>query len=223
MALKPGSAALPFFGVDPVLIDADGELVPAEGEGKLLLRASWPGQARTIYGDHQRFYDNYFAAFPGYYFSGDGARRDQDGYYWITGRVDDVINVSGHRLSTVEIESALMAHGRVSEVAAVSCPHAIKGQGLYVFVTLCDQQIADDSARQDLVDWLRQQIGGIAKPDVIQWAPRLPRTRSGKIMRRVLQKIAHDDCDQLGDLSAQADPDILQQLIQNRIRTQPLL
>jgi acetyl-CoA synthetase len=223
MALKPGSATLPFFGVDPVLVDADGELVPAEGEGKLLLRASWPGQARTIYGDHQRFYDSYFAAFPGYYFSGDGARRDQDGYYWITGRVDEVINVSGHRLSTTEIESALLAHGRVSEVAAVACPHAIKGQGLYVFVTLCDQQQADDSARQDLVDWLRQQIGGIAKPDVIQWAPQLPRTSSGKIMRRVLRKIAHDDCDQLGDLSAQVDPEVLQQLIDNRVRPPPVL
>lgn len=223
MALKPGSATLPFFGVDPVLMGADGELVPAEGEGNLLLRDSWPGQARTIYGDHQRFYESYFAAYPGYCFTGDGARRDQDGYYWITGRVDEVINVSGHRLSTTEIESALLAHRRVSEVAAVACPHAIKGQGLYVFVTLCDQQQAGDSARQDLVDWLRQQIGGIAKPDVIQWAPQLPRNSSGKIMRRVLQKIAHDDCDQLGDLSAQVDPEVLQQLIKDRVRPPPVL
>jgi acetyl-CoA synthetase len=219
--LKPGSATLPFFGIEPALFDDKGNLVEGEGHGKLAIGSSWPGQARTIYGDHQRFIDSYFTAYPGYYFTGDAAHRDQDGYYWITGRVDDVINVSGHRLSATEIESALVSHPSVLEAAAVACPHAIKGHGLYVFVTLDADQVADDQCRQELVACLRRRIGAIAQPDVIQWAPMLPKTGTGEIMRRLLHQIACDDCDHLGDWSTLVDPNTLQQLIANRVRQAP--
>ncbi len=220
-ALKPGSATLPFFGVEPALFDGAGNRVEGEGEGYLVIRGSWPGQARSILGDPGGFYEAYFSQCPGYYFTGDGARRDADGYYWLSGRVDEVINVAGHRLSSSEIEKALVTHRSVLEAAVVAYPHAIKGQGLYVFVTLCADQAADEHCRQDLVEWLRLQIGGIATPDVIQWAPSLPKTLSGELVRRVLRKIAYDDCDHLGDISNLADPDVLQHLIANRVRPSP--
>jgi acetyl-CoA synthetase len=217
-ALKPGSATLPFFGVEPALFDNAGRLVEGPGEGKLVIRGSWPGQACGVFGDPEGFYQAYFASCPGYYFTGDGARRDEDGYYWLTGRVDEVVNVAGHRLSSAEIEKALLSHCSVLEAAVVAYPHAIKGQGLYVFVSLRPDQVADEHCRQELVDWLRSQIGGIAKPDLIQWVSSLPRTCSGEIARGVLRKIAYDDCDQLGDTSNLAEPEALQQLIDNRIR-----
>lgn len=217
-ALKPGSATLPFFGVEPALFDNAGMQIVGSGEGNLTIHGSWPGQARGIVGDPEKFYETYFARCPGYYFTGDGARRDEDGYYWITGRVDEVINVAGHRLSSSEIEKALVSHRSVLEAAVVAYPHAIKGQGLYVFVTLCADQVADEDCRQDLVEWLQRQIGGIAKPDIIQWAPSLPRTRSGEIERGVLRKIAYNDCVYLGDISNLAEPEALQHLIDNRVR-----
>ncbi|HMA00488.1 MAG TPA: acetate--CoA ligase, partial [Steroidobacteraceae bacterium] len=218
MDLKPGSATLPFFGVKPAIVDNEGRLLQGECEGNLVLLDSWPGQMRTVYGDHQRFIDTYFKTFPGMYFTGDGARRDADGYYWITGRVDDVINVSGHRLGTAEIESALVAHPRVAEAAVVGFPHDIKGQGIYAYVTLIADAAPSEPLRVELRDWVRREIGPIATPDAIQWAPGLPKTRSGKIMRRILRKIAANECDQLGDISSLADPAVVQQLVGERIR-----
>jgi len=211
--LKPGSATLPFFGVQPAIVDADGKVLEGAAEGNLVLLDSWPGQMRTVYGDHQRFIDTYFKTFPGKYFTGDGARRDADGYYWITGRVDDVLNVAGHRLGTAEIESALVSHTQVAEAAAVGFPHDVKGQGIYVYVTLISGAQPSEALRRELRDWVRKEISPIATPDVIQWAPGLPKTRSGKIMRRILRKIAADESDQLGDISTLADPGVVQQLI----------
>ncbi len=214
--LKPGSATLPFFGIKPALVDSDGKVLDGATSGNLVLLDSWPGQMRTVYGDHQRFIDTYFSIFPGMYFTGDGARRDEDNYYWITGRVDDVLNVSGHRLGTAEIESALVAHKSVAEAAVVGCPHPIKGHSLYVYVTLNSDQIPSDEKKEELRDWVRSEIGPIATPDIIQWAPGLPKTRSGKIMRRILRKIAADEFDQLGDISTLADPSVVQKLIDAR-------
>jgi acetyl-CoA synthetase len=214
--LKPGSATLPFFGVKAAIVDNEGRLLPGECEGNLVLLDSWPGQMRTVYGDHQRFIDTYFRTFPGMYFTGDGARRDADGYYWITGRVDDVINVSGHRLGTAEIESALVAHPKVAEAAVVGFPHDIKGQGIYAYVTLISEVAPSEALRAEMRDWVRREIGPIATPDAIQWAPFLPKTRSGKIMRRILRKIAANECDQLGDISALADPGVVRSLIAER-------
>ncbi len=218
IALKPGSATLPFFGVDPVMLNDQGEeLNDIEASGVLAIRDSWPGQMRTIYGDHERFVATYFEMFKGYYFTGDGARRDRDGYYWITGRVDDVINVSGHRMGTAEVESALVAHPHVAEAAVVGYPHAIKGQGIYCYVTLMEGAAYADELKTELRNWVRQEIGPIASPDLIQWAPGLPKTRSGKIMRRILRKIAEDDFASLGDTSTLADPSVVDQLIENRM------
>ena len=211
--LKPGSATKPFFGVQPALVDNDGHLLDGAAEGNLVICDSWPGQMRSIFGDHQRFIDTYFATFEGYYFSSDGARRDADGDYWITGRVDDVLNVSGHRMGTAEIESALVAHPAVTEAAVVGVPHDIKGQGIYVYITLHHDTEANESMIKEMCDWLRKEIGPIATPDVIQWAPDLPKTRSGKIMRRILRKIATDEHDSLGDISTLADPSVVAQLI----------
>ena len=216
-ALKPGSATLPFFGVRPAIVDDEGTLVEGPASGKLVLLDSWPGQMRTVYGDHQRFVDTYFATFPGMYFTGDGARRDEDGYYWITGRVDDVINVSGHRMGTAEIESALVAHGAVAEAAVVGYPHEIKGQGIYAYVTLVAGVEATDELRAALGAWVRSEIGPIARPDLLQWAPALPKTRSGKIMRRILRKIAANEHGELGDTSTLADPAAVDDLVQNRL------
>jgi acetyl-CoA synthetase len=216
--LKPGSAARPFFGVRPAIVDATGRVLEGACEGNLVLLDSWPGQMRTVYGDHQRFIDTYFRTYPGCYFTGDGARRDEDGDYWITGRVDDVINVSGHRLGTAEIESALVAHGHVAEAAVVGYPHELKGQGIYAFVTLMQGAAESPELRKELSQTVRRQIGPIATPDVIQWAPRLPKTRSGKIMRRILRKIAADESEQLGDTSSLADPAVVPELIENRQR-----
>jgi acetyl-CoA synthetase len=216
--LKPGSATLPFFGVKPAIVDNEGRLLQGACEGNLVLLDSWPGQMRSVYGDHQRFIDTYFKTFPGTYFTGDGARRDADGYYWITGRVDDVINVSGHRLGTAEIESALVAHAKVAEAAVVGYPHDIKGQGIYAYVTLISDAAPSEPLRAELRDWVRREIGPIATPDAIQWAPGLPKTRSGKIMRRILRKIAANECDQLGDISSLADPAVVEQLIAERAR-----
>ncbi|GAW35270.1 acetyl-coenzyme A synthetase [Roseovarius sp. A-2] len=213
---KPGSATKPFFGVAPVVLDDQGNELDGATEGVLALKDSWPGQMRTIWGDHSRFVSTYFELFKGYYFSGDGCRRDEDGDYWITGRVDDVINVSGHRMGTAEVESALVAHATVSEAAVVGYPHDIKGQGIYCYVTLMDGVEATDDLRTQLANWVRQEIGPIAKPDVIQWAPGLPKTRSGKIMRRILRKIAENDFDSLGDTSTLADPSVVDDLITNR-------
>ena len=215
-ALKPGSATRPFFGVQPALLDAQGEEQAGAVTGNLVILDSWPSQARTVYRDHQRFIDTYFTTYPGRFFTGDECRRDDDGYYWITGRVDDVINVSGHRMGTAELESALVAHPAVAEAAVVGYPHEIKGQGLYMFVTLSADQQPSDDHKLALKSWLRKEIGPIAHPDVIQWAPGLPKTRSGKIMRRILRKIAHDECDQLGDISTLADPSVVQRLIEDR-------
>ncbi len=215
--LKPGSATRPFFGVDPVMVDNDGKELTGECEGVLCIRDSWPGQMRTVYGDHERFFQTYFATFPGRYFSGDGARRDADGYYWITGRVDDVINVSGHRMGTAEVESALVAHPKVTEAAVVGYPHDIKGQGIYAYVTLGMGEEPSEELRKELVKWVRQEIGPIAAPDLIQWAPGLPKTRSGKIMRRILRKVAEDDFGSLGDTSTLADPSVVDELIDNRM------
>ena len=212
-ALKPGSATRPFFGVQPALVDNLGNLIEGAAEGNLVIIDSWPGQARSLYGDHDRFVDTYFKTFKGMYFTGDGARRDEDGYYWITGRVDDVLNVSGHRMGTAEIESAMVAHPQVAEAAVVGIPHDIKGQGIYVYVTLNDGVPASEALRQELKAWIRREIGPIATPDVIQWAPGLPKTRSGKIMRRILRKIAVGEYDGLGDISTLADPSVVRQLV----------
>jgi acetyl-CoA synthetase len=218
--LKPGSATKPFFGVKPAIVDNEGRILEGACEGNLVLLDSWPGQMRTVYGDHQRFVETYFKTFAGMYFTGDGARRDEDGYYWITGRVDDVINVAGHRLGTAEIESALVAHPQVAEAAVVGFPHDIKGQGIYVYVTLITGVEPSAPLRAELRAWVRQEISPIATPDVIQWAPGLPKTRSGKIMRRILRKIASDESDQLGDLSTLSDPSVVEQLIQEHARQQ---
>jgi acetyl-CoA synthetase len=214
--LKPGSATLPFFGVRPALVDNEGQILEGAAEGNLVILDSWPGQMRTIYGDHERFAQTYFSTFKGMYFTGDGARRDGDGYYWITGRVDDVINVSGHRMGTAEVESALVAHPSVAEAAVVGYPHDIKGQGIYCYVTLNADVEPTEDLRKQLVAWVRKEIGPIASPDVIQWAPGLPKTRSGKIMRRILRKIAANETDSLGDTSTLADPGVVQDLIANR-------
>ncbi|MFL5253998.1 MAG: acetate--CoA ligase, partial [Rhodopila sp.] len=215
-ALKPGSATLPLPGVQPILVDGEGKELTGATEGNLCLSDSWPGQMRTVYGDHERFKQTYFSTFPGYYFTGDGARRDADGYYWITGRVDDVINVSGHRMGTAEVESALVAHPKVAEAAVVGFPHDIKGQGIYAYVTLNAEEEPTEALRKELVAWVRKEIGPIASPDVIQWAPGLPKTRSGKIMRRILRKIAANETDSLGDTSTLADPGVVTDLVENR-------
>jgi acetyl-CoA synthetase len=217
IGLKPGSATRPFFGVEPVIVDGEGRELEGEAEGNLCIADSWPGQMRTVYGDHQRFIDTYFKAFPGKYFTGDGCRRDKDGYYWITGRVDDVINVAGHRLGTAEVESALVAHPKVAEAAVVGYPHDIKGQGIYAYVTLKVGEEPSEPLRKELVQWVRKEIGPIATPDLIQWAPGLPKTRSGKIMRRILRKIAENEYSNLGDTSTLADPTVVQDLVNNRM------
>jgi acetyl-CoA synthetase len=214
---KPGSATLPFFGVQPAIVDNEGKVLDGPCEGNLVMTDSWPGQMRTVFGDHQRFIDTYFKTFPGRYFTGDGAKRDEDGYYWITGRVDDVLNVAGHRLGTAEIESALVAHPKVAEAAVVGCPHEIKGQGIYAYVTLVFDAEPTEELRKELREWVRREIGPIASPDFIQWAPGLPKTRSGKIMRRILRKIAANESDQLGDISTLADPSVVAQLVDNRM------
>ena len=214
--LKPGSATRPFFGVQPVLVDTDGNELEGEAEGNLCIKTSWPSQIRTVYGDHQRLIDTYFSTYPGYYFTGDGARRDADGYYWITGRVDDVLNVSGHRMGTAEVESALVLHDAVAEAAVVGYPHDIKGQGIYTYVTLMAGIEPTEELRAELIAFVGKEIGAIAKPDVIQWAPGLPKTRSGKIMRRILRKIAANEIDNLGDTSTLADPSVVDHLIDNR-------
>jgi len=215
--LKPGSATLPFFGIRPELIDSEGRVLEGATEGNLCIADSWPGQARTVYGDHDRFVETYFAAYPGKYFTGDGCRRDEDGYYWITGRVDDVINVSGHRMGTAEVESALVSHGSVAEAAVVGYPHEIKGQGIYAYVTLNADSEPSEDLRGELVKWVRKEIGPIASPDLIQWAPGLPKTRSGKIMRRILRRIAANEYSDLGDTSTLADPSVVDNLIDNRM------
>ncbi len=215
-ALKPGSATRPFFGIQPVIVDGEGQLQEGATSGNLCISDSWPGQMRTVYGDHNRFFQTYFATFPGKYFTGDGCRRDEDGYYWITGRVDDVINVSGHRMGTAEVESALVAHSKVAEAAVVGFPHEIKGQGIYAYVTLILGEDPTDELREELVRWVRKEIGPIASPDLIQWAPGLPKTRSGKIMRRILRKIAENDFKSLGDTSTLAEPAVVEELIENR-------
>ena len=211
--LKPGSATLPFFGVAPVLLDADGQILEGAASGNLALKTSWPSQIRTVYGDHQRCIDTYFSTYPGFYFTGDGARRDESGYFWITGRVDDVLNVSGHRMGTAEIESALVLHEAVAEAAVVGYPHDIKGQGIYAYVTLMQGVVGSDALQKELELMVRQEIGAIAKPDILQWAPSLPKTRSGKIMRRILRKIAENALDELGDTSTLADPSVVDELI----------
>ncbi len=213
---KPGSASLPFFGIEPCIVDAEGNELDGACVGNLCIKTSWPGQMRTVYGNHQRFVDTYFKTYPGKYFTGDGCRRDEDGYYWITGRVDDVINVSGHRMGTAEVESALVAHEAVTEAAVVGYPHDVKGQGIYAFVTLLKGVELTDELRMALTDWVGKDIGPIAKPDVLQWAPSLPKTRSGKIMRRILRKIAENDVGNLGDTSTLADPGVVDDLVKNR-------
>jgi len=217
IATKPGSATKPFFGVKPALVDANGAVIEGEAEGNLILTDSWPGQMRTVYGDHERFIETYFKTYPGSYFTGDGARRDADGYYWITGRVDDVINVSGHRIGTAEVESALVGHHSVAEAAVVGCPHDIKGQGIYAYVTLRAGVEGTDTLRKELIAHVRKEIGPIATPDHLQWAPGLPKTRSGKIMRRILRKIAENAPDQLGDISTLADPSVVKNLVDTRL------
>jgi len=215
--LKPGSATLPFFGVQPALVDAEGKILEGATEGNLVLLDSWPGQMRSVYGDHQRFIDTYFRTYPGSYFTGDGCRRDADGYYWITGRVDDVINVSGHRIGTAEVESALVSHPKVAEAAVVGFPHDVKGQGIYAYVTLIAGETPSEELHKELVTWVRKEIGPIASPDHLQWAPGLPKTRSGKIMRRILRKIAENAPDQLGDTSTLADPSVVDSLVSERL------
>jgi acetyl-CoA synthetase len=217
VAQKPGSATLPLPGVKPVLVDAEGKVLEGAVEGNLCIVDSWPGQMRTVFGDHERFKQTYFTTYPGKYFTGDGARRDADGYYWITGRVDDVINVSGHRMGTAEVESALVANSKVAEAAVVGFPHDLKGQGIYAYVTLKDGIEPSEELRKELVAWVRHEIGPIAAPDAIQWAPGLPKTRSGKIMRRILRKIAANETDALGDTSTLADPGVVQELVENRV------
>ena len=214
--LKPGSATVPFFGVQPVLLDAEGKEIIGAGEGNLCIKTAWPSQIRTVFGDHQRCVDTYYSTYPGYYFTGDGARRDADGYYWITGRVDDVINVSGHRMGTAEVESALVLHDKVAEAAVVGYPHDIKGQGIYAYVTLMAGEQPSEELKKELLALVVKEIGAIARPDVIQWAPGLPKTRSGKIMRRILRKIAANELDSLGDTSTLADPAVVNELIGNR-------
>ena len=214
--LKPGSATLPFFGVEPILLDTEGDQIEGEGEGLLMIKSSWPSQIRTVYGDHKRCIETYFSAYPGYYFTGDGARRDADGYYWITGRVDDVLNVSGHRMGTAEVESALVLHESIAEAAVVGYPHDIKGQGIYCYVTPMTNIEPDAALKKELVALCVKEIGPIAKPDIIQWAPGLPKTRSGKIMRRILRKVAANELDSLGDTSTLADPSVVDELIANR-------
>ncbi len=214
--LKPGSATRPLFGVNPRLLDGEGKVIEGAGEGSLVIADSWPGQMRTLWGDHARFFQTYFTHYPGYYFTGDGCRRDADGYYWITGRIDDVINVSGHRMGTAEVESALVAHRDVAEAAVVGMPHAIKGQGIYAYVTVNAGTAANEGLRAELVQWVRKEIGPIATPDAIQFAPALPKTRSGKIMRRILRKIAEGDVSNLGDTSTLADPAVVDDLLANR-------
>jgi acetyl-CoA synthetase len=215
-ALKPGSATLPFFGVQPEIVDSEGKPMLGACEGNLVLLDSWPGQMRTVYGDHERFFQTYFTTYPGKYFTGDGCRRDEDGYYWITGRVDDVINVSGHRIGTAEVESALVSHAKVAEAAVVGFPHDLKGQGIYAYVTLNLNEPVTDDLRAELVKWVRKEIGPLATPDVIQFAPGLPKTRSGKIMRRILRKIAENEIGSLGDISTLADPAVVDDLVKNR-------
>ncbi|HOB14721.1 MAG TPA: acetate--CoA ligase [Novosphingobium sp.] len=217
-ALKPGSATKPFFGVQPMLVDNDGVPIEGAGDGCLVIKDSWPGQMRTVWGDHERFFQTYFSTFKGLYFTGDGCRRDEDGYYWITGRIDDVINVSGHRMGTAEIESSLVAHAKVAEAAVVGMPHDIKGQGIYAFVTTNANVDPDDDLRKELIKWVRHEIGPIATPDVIQFAPGLPKTRSGKIMRRILRKIGENDIGNLGDTSTLADPSVVDHLLANRVQ-----
>jgi len=210
---KPGSATLPFFGIVPELLDDEGNVLEGNNvEGNLAIQRPWPSIMRTVYGDHQRFFETYFEKFPGKYFSGDGCKRDEDGYYWITGRVDDVINVSGHRMGTAEVESALVLHNTVAEAAVVGFPHDIKGQGIYAYVTLMEGVESSEELRKELVQFVRKEIGPIAAPDAIHWAPGLPKTRSGKIMRRILRKIAADESDQLGDVSTLADPSVVETL-----------
>ncbi|MGH8325003.1 MAG: AMP-binding enzyme, partial [Steroidobacteraceae bacterium] len=213
--LKPGSACLPLFGIRPQLVDADGTVLEGAASGNLVLLDSWPGQMRTVYGDHQRFIDTYFKTYRGKYFTGDGCRRDEDGYYWITGRVDDVINVSGHRMGTAEVESSLVAHDAVSEAAVVGYPHDIKGQGIYAYVSVMTGVEGDEDLRKELVAWVRKEIGPIASPDLIQFSPSLPKTRSGKIMRRILRKIAEGDTSNLGDTTTLADPGVVADLVKN--------
>jgi acetyl-CoA synthetase len=215
--LKPGSATRPFFGVEPVIVDNDHNVINGPVEGNLCIARAWPGMMRTVFGDHQRFVQTYFSTFPGLYFTGDGARRDEDGFYWLTGRVDDVINVAGHRLGTAEIESALVAHPRVAEAAVVGFPHDIKGQGIYAYVTLKVNETPSEELRRELVAWVRQEISPIAAPDLLQWAPGLPKTRSGKIMRRILRKIAANEHDALGDVTTLADPAVVDELVDNRV------
>jgi len=214
--LKPGSATRPFFGIVPALLDADGKELEGATSGNLVIKQSWPGQMRTVFGDHERFIQTYFSTYPGFYMTGDGARRDEDGYWWITGRVDDVINVSGHRMGTAEVESALVLHEKVAEAAVVGYPHDIKGQGIYAYVTPMAGIQPDDALRKELVALVRSEIGPIASPDLIQWAPGLPKTRSGKIMRRILRKIAANELDSLGDTSTLAEPAVVDELIKNR-------
>ena len=216
IAQKPGSATKPFFGIVPEIVDADGKVLEGECSGNLCIARSWPGQVRTVYGDHARFEQTYFSSYKGKYFSGDGCRRDADGYYWITGRVDDVINVSGHRMGTAEVESSLVAHESVSEAAVVGYPHNIKGQGIYAYVTLMQGVEPSETLRKELVAWVRKDIGPIASPDLIQFAPGLPKTRSGKIMRRILRKIAEDEPSSLGDTTTLADPGVVDDLVKNR-------
>ena len=216
-ALKPGSATLPFFGILPALMDEKGQVIKdKEASGNLVIKESWPGQIRTVYGDHQRVIDTYYSTYQGFYFTGDGARRDRDGYYWITGRVDDVINVSGHRMGTAEVESALVLHNAVAEAAVVGFPHDIKGEGIYAYVTLMTGIQPSTDLLNELLDLVRTEIGSIAKPDIIQWAPGLPKTRSGKIMRRILRKIAANEVDDLGDTSTLAEPTVVEDLLRDR-------
>ena len=215
--LKPGSACQPFFGIEPIILDNDGQILEGECAGNLVMGHSWPGQMRTVYGDHERFKKTYFSKFPGYYCTDDGAKRDADGYYWITGRVDDVLNVSGHRLGTAEIESALVLHEAVAEAAIVGYPHQIKGEGIYAYVTLMGGQEGSEALKKELIDFVSMEIGRFAKPDFIQWAPSVPKTRSGKIMRRILRKIAHNDLGNMGDTSTLADPSVVEVLIEGRL------
>jgi acetyl-CoA synthetase len=215
--MKPGCAGKPFFGVQPAIFDKDGNDLQGENQGLLVMKDSWPGQLRTVYGDHTRFYQTYLGQYPGNYFTGDGAKRDEDGFYWITGRVDDVLNVSGHRLGTAEIESALVLHPDVAEAAVVGYPHEIKGQGVYCYVTLMSGVMETDELKVELREFVAKELGRFAKPDYIQWAPGLPKTRSGKIMRRILRKIADNDIDSLGDTSTLADPSVVENLIEKRI------
>lgn len=220
--LKPGSATKPFFGVEPAIIDENGKIMEGEAEGALVITHPWPGQMRTLFGDHPRFIDTYFTTYPGYYFTGDGAKRDKDGDYWITGRMDDVLNISGHRMGTAEVESALVLHKAVAEAAVVGFPHDIKGQGIYAYVTLIKDIEPTDELRKELVQQVRKEIGPIASPDVIQWAPGLPKTRSGKIMRRILRKIAANELDTLGDISTLADPSVVDHLVENRVNKEAM-